>query len=175
MPTQWHVAWGHVNSRLRRREPHTIIHRLGRSVSRMNGRRCGDDRGEQMSDRGSLLAGTRALLSCLSDWKREVSVLACDGSQGFVPILRRSILRRQLDCLEVAIDLVESQRGYAAVPLLRSLLPGFVAIHVESHPCTARSSRSNQPSHAFLRCSRMMRFRRKSNRTNHGFVGASTK
>jgi hypothetical protein len=33
--------------------------------------------------------------------------------------LRRSILRRQLDCLEVAVDLVESQRGYAAVPLLR--------------------------------------------------------
>jgi len=72
-----------------------------------------------MTDRASLLAGTRLLLGAVSSWQRDISVLDWDGSQGFFPVIRRSMLRRQLDSLAIAVELVESNRGYAAIPLLR--------------------------------------------------------
>lgn len=72
-----------------------------------------------MTDRSSLLAGTRTLLAAVSKWQHDISALEWDGAQGFLPVIRRSILRRQLDSLAVAVELVESNRGYAAVPLLR--------------------------------------------------------
>jgi len=75
--------------------------------------------GNPLTDRSSLAAGTRNLLNALSAWQRDVSVLTWDGTQGFLPIIRRSMLRRQLDSLAVALELVESNRGYAAVSLLR--------------------------------------------------------
>lgn len=72
-----------------------------------------------MTDRSSLVAGTRALLAAVSTWQDDLSVLEWDGTQGFLPVIRRSMLVRQLDSLAVAVELVESKRGYAAVSLLR--------------------------------------------------------
>ena len=72
-----------------------------------------------MSDRVQLVKSTRALLACLSPWIQEVSVVDWNGATGFTPILRRSALRRQFEALEVGVELVASERGYAAVPLLR--------------------------------------------------------
>jgi Family of unknown function (DUF5677) len=72
-----------------------------------------------MTDRTLLVEGTRALLESLSNWLREVSVLDWDGTQSFLPIIRRSMLRRQYDSLDIAVGLVESNHGFAAVPLLR--------------------------------------------------------
>ncbi len=72
-----------------------------------------------MADRAQLVESVRALLACLSPWIDEVSVLDWDGTAGFAPILRRSVLRRQFEALQVTVELVESEHGYAAVPLLR--------------------------------------------------------
>ena len=72
-----------------------------------------------MSDRVRLVESTRALLACVSPWINEVSVVDWDGTAGYSPILRRSVLRRQFDALEVSVELVESEHGYAAVTLLR--------------------------------------------------------
>ena len=72
-----------------------------------------------MSDRETLLAGTRTLLIAVSDWQRHLAFLDWDGTQGFLPVIRRSMLRRQVDSLAVSVALVESNRGYAAVSLLR--------------------------------------------------------
>ena len=69
--------------------------------------------------RAQLLQGTRALLACLTPWISEISVVDWNGTAGFPLILRRSALRRQFEALEVAVELVESKRGYAAVPLVR--------------------------------------------------------
>jgi Family of unknown function (DUF5677) len=72
-----------------------------------------------MNERAVLVSATRKLLSAISKWQRDLSILSWDESQGFLPILRRSILCRQIDSLTVAVDLVESRQGYAAVSLLR--------------------------------------------------------
>src|SRR6266545_1227242 len=55
----------------------------------------------------------------MSPWTSAMSVLEWDGTQGYVPIIRRSTLRRQPDALDVAVELVETHRGFAAVSLLR--------------------------------------------------------
>ena len=72
-----------------------------------------------MSDRMQLVESARALLACVSPWINEVSVVDWDRTAGFLPILRRSVLGRQFDALEVSVELVESEHGYAALPLLR--------------------------------------------------------
>ena len=72
-----------------------------------------------MVGRAPLVESTRELLACLAPWLRQISIFDWDGAQGFLPVIRRSLLRRQFDSLEVAAGLAESNRGYAAVPLLR--------------------------------------------------------
>jgi hypothetical protein len=72
-----------------------------------------------LDERKCLLAGTRALLACLTQWLHQISTLDWDGTAGFMPVMRRSVLRRQFDSLEIVAALVESNQGYAAVPLLR--------------------------------------------------------
>lgn len=47
------------------------------------------------------------------------SQLAWHPSDGFLPVIQRAILRRQFDSLQVVVELVEEERGYAAPPLLR--------------------------------------------------------
>ena len=71
------------------------------------------------SDRVELVGSARALLGCLLPWIEEVSVRDWKEASGFAPVLRRSVLRRQFEALEVTVDLVESERGFAAVPLVR--------------------------------------------------------
>ena len=42
-----------------------------------------------------------------------------DPQRGLLPVIRRAILCRQYECLECILHLVEHNRGYAGVPLLR--------------------------------------------------------
>lgn len=72
-----------------------------------------------MIDRAPLVENVRALLSGMSSWIDQASVLDWDGTQGYLPVVRRSMLRRQFESLGVAVSLVEARHGYAAVPLLR--------------------------------------------------------
>jgi len=71
------------------------------------------------SDRDVLVSGVHELIEMLRDWLETVANFDWDGSQGFLPIIRRSSLIRQADALEIMADLVASNRGYAAVSLLR--------------------------------------------------------
>ena len=42
------------------------------------------------------------------------------STMGFLPLIRRAMLCRQYECLECILSLVEQNRGYAGVPLLRA-------------------------------------------------------
>ena len=53
-------------------------------------------------------------------WIKAVSQIAWNPEQGVMPLIERAILRRQFDCLDSIIYLVDGSRGYAAVPLLRA-------------------------------------------------------
>ncbi|MDQ2866834.1 MAG: DUF5677 domain-containing protein [Verrucomicrobiota bacterium] len=72
-----------------------------------------------MDDRTALLSATRKLLVAISKWKDSVSILSWNGSDGYFPILRRSILCRQIDSLGASVDLVASHKGFVGVSLLR--------------------------------------------------------
>jgi hypothetical protein len=73
-----------------------------------------------MIDRIQLLEGSRLLQAAVKPWLASVSTFSWDGSEGYLPVIRRSILRRQFDALEDVVALVERERAYSAVPLLRS-------------------------------------------------------
>jgi hypothetical protein len=42
------------------------------------------------------------------------------STMGFLPLIRRTMLCRQYECLECIVHLVQHQRGYAGIPLLRA-------------------------------------------------------
>lgn len=65
------------------------------------------------------MENVRALITAMTPWIDQASVLDWNGTQGFLPVIRWCILRRQFESLGVAVSLVESRHGYAAVPLLR--------------------------------------------------------
>jgi hypothetical protein len=72
-----------------------------------------------MREIDQLESATQELLGSMSPWMDHVRTLDWDGSQGFAPILRRSAVVRQFDCLKVILKLSMEQTGDAAVPLLR--------------------------------------------------------
>ena len=72
-----------------------------------------------MSDREVLVDGVSKLVDVLGEWMESVCEFPWDGSERFLPVMRRASLARQMDSLRVMIDLVASNHGYAAVPLLR--------------------------------------------------------
>lgn len=71
------------------------------------------------TDREILVSGTRQLLASMADWMTLVTNFDWDGSNGYLKIIRRSALLRQFDSLQIMAELAESNRGYAAVSLLR--------------------------------------------------------
>jgi Family of unknown function (DUF5677) len=70
-------------------------------------------------DREKLVTASKALIDGLSDWTDQISSFRWDVKQGYLEIVMRAILRRQFECLTVAVRLVEDKVGFAAVPLLR--------------------------------------------------------
>lgn len=65
-------------------------------------------------------------LAAVKDVVTAASKLAWKQSDGFLPLVRRSILRRQYECLSVAVDLVDKGQGFAAVSLLRPACEEFL-------------------------------------------------
>lgn len=66
-----------------------------------------------------LLSSVDSALEALRETVESNSDLGWTPSTGFLPLVRRAILRRQFDSLEAVAWLVREGRGYAAVPLLR--------------------------------------------------------
>jgi hypothetical protein len=65
------------------------------------------------------LRAVRELLGSLSGWVEQSSKMAWIPAHGALPIVRSSIIRRQYECLGIAVDLAEKGQGFAAVGLLR--------------------------------------------------------
>lgn len=70
-------------------------------------------------DIDSLSAGVTSALAVVRDAVDAHSNLEWLASDGFLPIIRRSVLRRQFDAVETIVELVKIKRGYASVGLLR--------------------------------------------------------
>ncbi len=67
----------------------------------------------------SQVVAARAFGSALRPWIESACSLDWNPSDGFGRIVVRAALRRQLESLDVVIDLAEGDRGFAAVGLLR--------------------------------------------------------
>ncbi|MDR7377431.1 hypothetical protein J2X19_002110 [Rhodoferax ferrireducens] len=65
-------------------------------------------------------------LSAVEDVVAVASKIAWKQSDGFMPLIRSAILRRQYECLSVAVDLVDKGQGFAAVSLLRPACEEFL-------------------------------------------------
>lgn len=61
----------------------------------------------------------QSALDAMRPFVEAASDLAPMEVKGFLPVVRRAVLRRQFDSLEAISHLVDSERGYAAPPLLR--------------------------------------------------------
>src|SRR5262245_10313395 len=72
-----------------------------------------------MANVEDLQKSVQEVLDTLRPLVDAASDLPWDMKDGFVPIVRRAILRRQFDSLEVISHLVDQKKGYAAGPLLR--------------------------------------------------------
>lgn len=70
-------------------------------------------------DRQRLLDHVQELIRLLRPLVDKCSVLNWDGTDGFLPIVRRSALRRQFESLETTLQLVQAERADGAVGLLR--------------------------------------------------------
>ena len=65
-------------------------------------------------------------LDALRGMVEETSTLAWAPKDGVLPLIRSAILRRQYECLSVAVDLVDKSQGFAAVALLRAACEEFI-------------------------------------------------
>src|ERR1700687_323014 len=72
-----------------------------------------------MPDIDDLQTNVALVLQSMRSFVETASDMAWSASDGFLPIIRRAILRRQFDSLEGIAHLVAEKRGYAAAPLLR--------------------------------------------------------
>lgn len=72
-----------------------------------------------MPDVEALQNNVQEVLDSMRSFVETASDLPWSPSDGFLPIVRRAILRRQFDSLEAISHLVAEQKGYAAGPLLR--------------------------------------------------------
>lgn len=71
------------------------------------------------ADRKTLVSCIGRLSDGLETWIAELSEVDWDGSQGFVPIVRRSSIERQFKSLALMARLVKEEHGDTAVSLLR--------------------------------------------------------
>lgn len=65
-------------------------------------------------------------LQALGPAVERTSRLQWSANDGMLPLVRSAILRRQYECLSVAVDLVEKSQGFAAVALLRPACEEFL-------------------------------------------------
>jgi len=72
-----------------------------------------------MPDVEALQNNVQGVLDSMRSFVETASDLPWNPSDGFLPIVRRAILRRQFDSLEAISHLVAEKKGYAAGPLLR--------------------------------------------------------
>lgn len=72
-----------------------------------------------MPDVEALQKSVQSVLDSMRSYVETASDLAWTPSDGFLPVVRRAILRRQFDSLNVISHLVAEKKGYASAPLLR--------------------------------------------------------
>lgn len=61
----------------------------------------------------------RDTLQALDPWVHASSQIAWTPDQGVLPLVRSSVIKRQHECLTIAVDLVDRGQGFAAVGFLR--------------------------------------------------------
>ena len=79
-----------------------------------------------MSSNEELRGAVTDTLDALRGMIEETSTLAWAPKDGVLPLIRSAILRRQYECLTVAVDLVDKSQGFAAVALLRAACEEFI-------------------------------------------------
>lgn len=66
------------------------------------------------------------MLDALSSWVDGSSKIAWLPSHGILPLVRSSLIKRQHECLEIAVDLADKGQGFAAVGFLRPACEEFL-------------------------------------------------
>ncbi|MBX3659532.1 MAG: hypothetical protein KF740_13965 [Ramlibacter sp.] len=79
-----------------------------------------------VSRNSELRAAVADTLKALEGLVAAASKLDWSPSDGFLPLVRSAIIKRQYECLSVAVDLVDKSHGFAAVPLLRPACEEFL-------------------------------------------------
>lgn len=79
-----------------------------------------------MSRNDQLRTAVTEVLHALDPLIQSASRLSWKPADGFTPLIRSAILRRQYECLSVAVDLVDKDLGFAAVALLRPACEEFL-------------------------------------------------
>lgn len=79
-----------------------------------------------MSRKDELRLAVADILQALGPAVERSSKLKWSPTDGTLPIIRSAMLRRQYECLSVAVDLVDNSKGFAAVALLRPACEEFL-------------------------------------------------
>jgi len=79
-----------------------------------------------MSKNDELRSAVADTLQAVSGLVEGASKLSWSPADGMLPLIRSAILRRQYECLSVAVDLVDKSQGFAAVALLRPACEEFL-------------------------------------------------
>lgn len=79
-----------------------------------------------MAQVDDLQKDVQQILDSMRTYVEESSDVSWTGKDGLLTIVRRSILRRQFDSLEVISHLVKEGKGFAAGPLLRPACEEFI-------------------------------------------------
>lgn len=79
-----------------------------------------------MSGLDELRLAVAETLEALNAFVEGASKLAWSPIDGMLPLIGSAILRRQYECLSVAVDLVDRSQGFAAVALLRPACEEFL-------------------------------------------------
>lgn len=72
-----------------------------------------------MSRKNELRLAVAETLQLLGPVVEHTSKLQWSPKNGMLPLIRSAMLRRQYECLSIAVDLVDKSQGFAAVALLR--------------------------------------------------------
>ena len=68
----------------------------------------------------------RDMLEALDAWVSASSQIAWDPDHGVLPLVRSSVIKRQHECLAIAVDLADRGQGFAAVGFLRPACEEFL-------------------------------------------------
>jgi hypothetical protein len=79
-----------------------------------------------MSRKDELRLAVAETLQVLGPAVERTSKLQWSANHGMLPLIRSAMLRRQYECLSIAVDLVDKSQGFAAVALLRPACEEFL-------------------------------------------------